>query len=139
MATPFHVSEAASLGLHAAAVIAGKGGEPVTASSIADELGASKAHLSKVLRKLAVAGLLRGSTGPRGGFTLTKRPSDVTLIEIYEALEGRLARTKCLFDLPVCEPDSCPLSRLLDEIDEHVVEGLSRTTLEDFRVPRKSN
>ena len=135
MSYPFHVSEAASLALHAAALIAERGGEPVTSAEIASSLQASQAHLSKVLRKLSVAGLLNGATGPGGGFTLTRAPSEITLFDIYEAIEAPLRRSKCLFDLPVCQPESCPLSRLIDEVDERITEGLSRTTLEDFRVP----
>ncbi len=135
MSTIFKVSEAASLALHAAAIIAGRGGEPVPVSEMAEVLGASEAHLSKVLQRLARAGLVHGKPGPHGGFTLTKPEGRVTLRDLYEAIEGPISCERCLFDLPVCDRKRCALSRLLTRVSNEMARELRAITLEDFRVP----
>ena len=138
MANPLRMSEAASLGLHAAAVVAGREGEPVSVPSIAELLQASQAHLSKVLGSLAKAGLVHGARGPGGGFTLARPAKEISLREIYEAIMGPLEVHHCLFDLPICEPSTCPLSQLLCDVDGRIEKALERTTLDQFRVPAKS-
>lgn len=44
--------------------------------------------LLQILRSLASAGLLKSSRGIEGGFGLARRPDEVTLLEIVEAVEG---------------------------------------------------
>jgi Rrf2 family protein len=84
------VSDAASLGLHALALLARPHrGESLTARAIAAQLGASDAYLSKMLRRLARAGLLGSRRGPGGGFFLKCDPARVSLLEIIECLEPR--------------------------------------------------
>ncbi len=131
------VSEAASLGLHAAAVIAGHGGDPVSVGQIADLLGASEAHLAKVLNGLSKAGLVDGRPGPGGGFTLTRPAGDISLGDVYEAIEGPIETSPCLFDLPICDSGKCPLSRLLAGLNGEVARELAAATLDDFKVPRR--
>lgn len=138
MANPLRMSEAAALALHAAALISGHEGEPLTAGDIAERLGASKAHLSKVLARLSRAGLLHSATGPGGGFTLARPAERISLRGVYEAAEGPLEVTKCMFALPVCEPATCPLAKLLCDASERIVTALDKTTLADFRVSAKA-
>ncbi len=129
-----NISEAASLGLHAAAVLAGCGGEPMTTAQIASELRVSEAHLAKVLQRLSRNGIVRGTRGPGGGFVLTRDPAKTTLRRIYEAVEGKLDTRRCLFDRPVCGRASCPLGKIIEEASETIVRGLEETTLEEFTI-----
>jgi Rrf2 family protein len=52
--------------------------------------------LLQILRSLAGAGLLRSSRGIEGGFGLARRPDEVTLLEILEAVEGPADFTSAL-------------------------------------------
>ncbi|MCK5596268.1 MAG: Rrf2 family transcriptional regulator, partial [Candidatus Eisenbacteria sp.] len=83
-------SEAATLALHAAAIMASSPESHVTAAVMADGLSASEAHLAKVLQRLAKAGVVAGTRGPGGGFQLTRPGKEISLREVYEAIEGRL-------------------------------------------------
>jgi DNA-binding IscR family transcriptional regulator len=46
--------------------------------------------LPKVLQRLAQVGFLSSTRGPNGGFVLRKKPADINLLQIYEAIEGKL-------------------------------------------------
>ncbi len=63
---------------------------PVTASRIARGCRFPPRFLYRVLRKLVDAGLLRGTSGPGGGYALAKAPDDISLLEIVLGVESGL-------------------------------------------------
>ena len=128
MATVLRISEAASLGLHAMSLLAGASEERTSAGEMAETLGVSEAHLAKVLQHLGRVGLVKSVRGPHGGFSLARPGSEITLLEIYEAIEGPMAETHCLLGRRVCH-GSCLLGGLLETVDELVRAQLSSTTL----------
>jgi len=128
-------SEAATLALHATAILAGSEGTPVTVADMADGLSASEAHLAKVLQRLTKAGIVSGTRGPGGGFTLTKPPESVSLRKVYEAIEGRLSVERCMVGSPVCDKKECPLGSLFARLSDDVLETLGATTLSDIELP----
>jgi len=136
MSSVLGVSDAASLALHATAFLAARPGRPVPAKDMAAAFDASEAHLLKVLQRLAKAGLVKATRGPAGGFELAKAAKKVTLKEVYEAIEGPLRTTKCLFGKRACN-GKCILGDLLRTIDENVAERLRKTRLSDLRVEFK--
>jgi Rrf2 family protein len=134
MSSLLKVSEAASLALHATAAMAGARGERLTARKMASALGVSEAHLSKVLQRLTRAGLVRGTRGPRGGYRLTRPAGQISLREVYEAVEGSLEVERCLLGVPVCGRKKCPVAGLFEKLGREMVRVLGKTTLRDFRV-----
>ena len=52
--------------------------------------------LSKIMKQLALGGLVESYMGARGGFTLKKPASDISLRAVYECLEGPLLLMECL-------------------------------------------
>jgi Rrf2 family protein len=129
---PFRVSEAANLGLHALAVIAA-GPEPVARTrEIAARLKASAAHLAKVMIALEHAGLVTGARGPAGGYRLNRPPRQITLRQIYEAVEGPMQARECLFGEPVCSAGGCALSDYFGKLNRDVIRTLERTRLTDL-------
>ena len=134
MSSLLRVSEAASLALHATAVMAGAGGQRVTTRRMASTLGVSEAHLSKVLQRLTRARLVRGTRGPHGGFRLTRPPGQISLREVYEAVEGSLEVEHCLLGVPVCGRRKCPVAGLFEKLGRELIRVLGRTTLSDFQV-----
>lgn len=132
MSTLVRPSEAANLAVHACALMAAAGGAALTTSQMAGAIGASEAHLSKVLQRLAHSGLVTGRRGPGGGFMLAEPPADVSLLRVYEAVEGPLTGSGCLMGVPLCGGTACPLSSLLGEVEARIAKGLSDVTLADL-------
>lgn len=123
------ISEAASLALHTMTLLATNRDETLTAKEMASKLHVSEAHLSKVLQRLAKMGLLRSARGPRGGFKLARKSRQISLLEIYESIEGPLATGYCLLDRPICGGNGCIFGDLIKKLDTEIREYLTKTTL----------
>ncbi len=61
---------------------------PVTAARIARGCHFPPRFLYRVLRKLVDAGLLRGTSGPGGGYSLAKQPREITVLDIVRGVEN---------------------------------------------------
>ena len=129
---PFRVSEAANLGLHALAVIAAAPESVTRTREIAARLNASAAHLAKVMVTLERSGLVTGTRGPTGGYRLTRPARQISLREIYEAVEGPMQARACLFGEPVCKSGGCALSGYFGRLNRDVIRTLERTRLTDL-------
>ena len=64
--------------------------KPVPCSKIAKEREMPERFLLQILRNLVNQGVLRSTRGVDGGYTLAGPPSDVSLLDIIEAIEGPL-------------------------------------------------
>ncbi|HIT89419.1 MAG TPA: Rrf2 family transcriptional regulator [Candidatus Merdenecus merdavium] len=62
----------------------------VSVADIAKRQHISKIYLEQVISNLRKSNLLIGVKGPQGGYSLAKPPSEMTVLEILEALEGNL-------------------------------------------------
>ncbi len=132
MSSLIGMSEAAALALHAMTYIASEDGRISSTRKIASALKVSEAHLSKVLQRLGKAGLIKSIRGPSGGFTFRKEAQSISLLDIYEAIEGTYRAKKCLFDYPRCKGNKCLLGGLLLSVDSTVRSYLANTTLAEL-------
>ncbi len=78
--------------------------ERTTAQQIAQQRVIPRALVRRVVTRLAAAGLIVTTRGSDGGIVLARPPSQISLLEVVEAMEGTLALNQC-----VVEPDICPL------------------------------
>lgn len=71
--------------------------EVVTIKDMADREHFSTAYIEKILQKLRSSRIVNSHHGKKGGYVLARRPSEITLKDVVEALEGKT------FDV-FCEP-----------------------------------
>lgn len=69
---------------------------PVPLDSIAMRQGISKKYLESIVKILVTGKLVKGTSGKGGGYLLTRRPEEYTILEILELTEGSLATVSCL-------------------------------------------
>src|SRR4030095_11141183 len=87
------VSLRSTYGIMAAVDLAIQSGSaPVQTKSIARRQGIPARFLEQVLHAMKKAGLVASVRGAQGGYVLSKKPSDVSVAEILEALEGPVLR-----------------------------------------------
>ena len=92
--------------------------------------------VSKVLKVLARAGVLESRRGSKGGFALTRRPGELSVTEMIEALDGPVALTECSGSKSLCQHQgSCPVRVPLRVINMAVEKTLAGITLAELIDP----
>jgi Rrf2 family protein len=88
-------------------IVLARSEKPLGAESLSNELNISKSFLAKILQSMARAKILNSYKGVNGGFALAKESTDITMLEIIQAAEGK---SPAVFD---CSPSiqSCPSDR----------------------------
>ena len=89
-----HLGSSVEYGLHCLLWLVGPLAEPASSRDLADLQGVSPSFLAKILPKLEKAGIVRASEGVRGGYRLAASPSEITVLAVVDAIEGK----KPLFD-----------------------------------------
>lgn len=67
----------------------------ISVHEIANKQKISTPYLEQIFLKLKNGGILESRKGPGGGYKLAKKPSDVFLIDIIDAVGERIKMTKC--------------------------------------------
>ncbi len=75
---------------------------PVQLGMIAEKEGVSEKYLEHLFRQLKASGLVLSHRGARGGYVLARKPEEITLFDIVQALEGSLAPVDCLNQANLC-------------------------------------
>jgi Rrf2 family protein len=124
------ISDAVNLAFHAMMILAtDPDARPMSVSWMAQRLRASDNHLAKVMQRLHKVGLVTSKRGPKGGFTIGRPPATVSLLEVYESIEGPISKRECLLSEPLCDGTCCLLGGLLGTINGQVRTHLANTTL----------
>lgn len=132
MAKVLNITEAVTIGLHSMIIIANKPNVQMNVNVISKLIDSSKFHVAKILQKLVKDGFLGSNRGPSGGFYLRVKPEDVTLLEIYEAIEGKIIITECPIDHEHCPFGKCVFDDLTVQMTKQFVDFLKSRTLADY-------
>ncbi|HWR36791.1 MAG TPA: SUF system Fe-S cluster assembly regulator [Clostridia bacterium] len=108
-----------------------------TARDLAAESRLPIPTASKLLKTLLNSGLLISHRGIKGGYSLARRPADISVAEVISALEGEIALTECSTDISgLCDLEhSCPTKANQRVISQAIRETLERVTLSDLARP----
>ena len=131
MAKIFSMSDAASIAIHSMVLIA-RAENGINAVKIAEISGFSKNHISKVLQRLVKNGLLKSVRGPSGGFTLKLEPESITLLSIYESIEGSLDITDCPMAHDICGFDNCIMGNVVNKMTIEFKKFLNDQSLKEY-------
>ncbi len=107
--------------------------ESLGAAAIGEAACVPKPTALKVLRLLKDNGIIRSSIGKSGGYRLARHPSEITLLEVLEAMEGKLRISRCLSQDYDCsrtgtEHDKCEFHRLYNRLNDQLCNELSKIT-----------
>lgn len=106
------------------------------AGSISKEMCVSLRFALKIMGKLAGAGLINSYKGIKGGYELARRPDQITLRQVIEAVEGRsYAFSRCLCEGADCNrgmSGCCTFQQLWREITDEVNQKLENITFADL-------
>ncbi len=102
---------------------------------IAAHYNIPREFLAKVLQKMTRSGLIRSFRGTRGGYTLARDVSGITLADVVEAMDGPMALVVCQRgDACRCvQEEACTVQEALMEVRQEIRRVLSAVTLGDLR------
>lgn len=108
---------------------------PVSISQISDEEDISPEFLEQIFFKLKRAGIIRSLRGPKGGFVLNQKPSEITIKKILEAVGEAVYPVPCTNRQggKTCpRKEICPTSPIWDKFYSLIDGFLSSVTLKDI-------
>ncbi len=70
-------------------------------------IGTTTPFISQVVTPLVQSGWMDSRPGPTGGYGLTVDPSEITVLQVVEAVEGPIANGKCVLVGGPCGDDVC--------------------------------
>jgi Rrf2 family protein len=105
---------------------------------ISEQIEVPLPFLSKVISTLSRKGLVTSRRGPKGGVTLGRPASRLTVGDIVEAIDGPLESGRCILGFAeCCGKAPCPLHDTWNEARGKLEQALHRKTLLDLT--RKRN
>lgn len=108
-------------------------GERAATSQIAESKKIPASFLAKIISQLSIAGLIHTSRGARGGVSLARDPSEVSVLEVVEAIDGPISFNDCTLDPHQCVfGEECPIRPLWCGTQSELVEKLRRATFSQF-------
>lgn len=105
--------------------------------TLADSIGANPVVVRRILAQLMAAGLVQTRSGSYGGAWLTRPASQITLSEIYTAVDepaGPGTRPACNHECPVGRAAPKVISGLIDQMQTAAEAVLAEQTLADMLV-----
>lgn len=132
MAKVVNITEAVTIALHSVILIAKNKAKQVNVNFIAKATNSSKFHIAKVLQKLVKDGILGSNRGPAGGFYLIDKPENITLLEVYESIEGRIVVSRCPLGKETCPFGQCVFEDLTMDMTKNFKDYLESRTVGSY-------
>lgn len=102
----------------------------ITSAEISEMAHIPSHYVSKVMRRMVQAGLVRAQRGHGGGFVLARPPEQITLLQVLTATDFQLDITRCAFGFGNCDPDKpCPLHPAYKVLNDGFMHWAATTTL----------
>jgi Rrf2 family protein len=109
-------------------------------SEISEKEQISKKYLEQIFIKFKEFELVGADKGSRGGYFLLRKPIDIRIFDIVEALEGGVRPADCVSsegELLCGKGSSCGVVSLLREIQKETTKVLKKMTLQDIAKKHK--
>lgn len=90
------LSEGVEWGLHCLLLLTqAPDGTALSRRALAEHYGLPEAYLAKHLQSLTAAGVLRATSGPKGGYRLARPAAEITVLDVLDAVEGPASPFVC--------------------------------------------
>ncbi|MCX6590816.1 MAG: Rrf2 family transcriptional regulator [Acidobacteria bacterium] len=125
-------SQTVEYALRAAVALASEPAVPLRVVDLAPTTQVPADYLAKVMNQLARADLVRAQRGRNGGYTLTRPPQSISLLEVVNAVDPLRRITHCPLNLRAHAGKLCGLHRKLDDAIAHMEAALASSTLAEM-------
>lgn len=127
------LTQATGYAILALGFTASAAGKPMLVRTIASKCDLPAAFLSKIVHKLAKAGLVNTQRGVHGGVTLARRADAITLCEVCQALDDPILERRCMLGVAECsDARACPAHEFNTKHRAQTLAFLDGTTIADI-------
>ena len=120
--------------LRAMIYLAGEYGQNAVSVRVLSETGdISYQFACKIFQQLQGAKLVKSTMGPKGGYSLAKAPSQISLLEVLSAMQGMPCVNSCILGTKGCQrKPKCAASMKMQELQNYMEKFLAGVTLDEF-------
>mgnify|MGYP000988310251 CR=1 FL=1 len=106
---------------------------PISLKDIAQQEEISEKYLSQLVIPLRASGLIYSLRGFQGGYQLSKSPSQISIKDIVQALEGNISPVECVKNPSICsKADDCSVRDMWGDLYKKIHETLDSVSLKDL-------
>ena len=110
---------------------------PIDLREIAGKQNISLKYLEQVIIPLRASGLVKSVRGSKGGYSLGKHPSEITVNDVVEVLEGPIDLIECLKNARICQRSSFCVTRDIWGEVSRAIDGIFRSITFEEMVHRQ--
>ena len=111
--------------------LAGNGARISNVTEISSAMFIPKLFLAKILQRLVKAKIVESTRGMNGGFRLARKPKDISLLDIMDAIQGRADIAECAVDKNVCgRSGMCSVHPVWVNLRKEVEQRLQSETID---------
>ena len=108
-------------------------GASTSAREIAEQYDIPLELMAKVLQRLVRSGLLVSTQGTRGGYTLRRESSSISVADVIQAIDGPFTVTACSTEDHDCEQfQKCSIRDPLWRLRERIVQALGTVSVAEL-------
>jgi Rrf2 family protein len=104
----------------------------VSVKRIAEEFAIPQELLAKILQRLAKQGLIVSQNGPKGGYVLARRATEISVGAVVRALEGPISIVSCIEDSDCPQMERCSLRRPITKLQAAITQMLDTMSLAEL-------
>lgn len=105
----------------------------VRAMEIAESQDVPVEFLQKILQRFVKSGIVKSHRGAQGGFSLAKKASEVTVLDVVQVMQGPVVMNRCLLGKDGCpRAPKCPLKKSWINMGEKLAAYMNGITLQDL-------
>ncbi|MFP4529418.1 MAG: RrF2 family transcriptional regulator [Candidatus Kapaibacterium sp.] len=111
-------------------------GELVSAKEMSEFLNISFEFLSKTLQALMKGGLVKSQQGIKGGYQMTRDPSEISIADVIRSVDGKTGLVECISkDKEGCDRvEDCTIRTPILKMHKRVSQIFAKTTIADLLV-----
>ena len=102
-----------------------------TVPELAAATGVPEPTVAKVLKSLAIAGVVESRRGARGGYRLARPLAEISVVDVIAGIDGPIALTACV-DGGTCGHCNCILRGRWDVVNDAIAQALGAISLADM-------
>ncbi len=102
-------------------------------AEISEEYNIPRSFLAKILQKLVKAKIVKSYRGVKGGFSLARQAREISMLDVIEAIEGKISLNVCLKDKKNCIfSRQCPVTHVWATVQARFLEVLKKTNFAEL-------